>query len=197
MIRRRSVITYFNACGLRSRMRRIEPDGLLGHCPIDAPAAIERHDGRYTLILGDRILAKDRTVLRPVPNPLNIFGDREPSGSIGFLTFIPEPAYLKGAFAIYTIGVEKGHQGHGYCTMMLDWSEAAARTLGLPEVAVINVMNLHLADSLERRGYRDDYGTGFFPMYHKRVGTVRKAVTRGGFSIDDIPGVSLVRSFWR
>ena len=62
-------------------MRDIDPCELLRYCPIDVPASIERSGGQYTLMLGDRILAKDRTALPIVPNPLNPFAGDEPSGS--------------------------------------------------------------------------------------------------------------------
>ncbi|HIH23806.1 TPA: GNAT family N-acetyltransferase [Candidatus Woesearchaeota archaeon] len=177
-------------------MRDIDPCELLRYCPIDVPASIERSGGQYTLMLGDRILAKDRTALPIVPNPLNPFAGDEPSGSIGFLTFVPEPRYLKGSFAVYMLGVERKHRKRGHCGTMLDWCEAAAHKLDLPYVAHINVKNETLQEMLERRGYEQDTGTGFFPMYYKKVGPVHRAMKeKPVFSLDDIPGIGFVKSW--
>lgn len=179
-------------------MRAIDPCELLKVCPISAPASIERSGGQYTLILGSRIHAKDRTALPIVPNPLNPFASDEPSGSIGFMTFVPEPHYLKGSFAIYMLGVERKYRRQGHCGMMLDWCEAAAHKLDLPYVAHINVKNEMLQEMLDRRGYEQDYGTGVFPMYYKNVGPLRRTKKEKPiFSLDDVPGMVLVRSILR
>lgn len=179
-------------------MRDIDPCELLGHCPINAPASIERSGGQYTLILGSRIPAKDRTALPILPNPLNPFASDEPSGSIGFISFVPEPHYLKGAFAIYMLGIERNYRRQGHCGTMLDWCETAAQKLDLPFVAHINVKNEVLQKMLDRRGYEQDFGTGFFPMYYKKVGPVHRATKEKPiFTLDDIPGMELVRSILR
>gem|GEM_PF-6972140 len=169
---------HINPLPFRHPMKDIDPKEFLRRCPIDLPAAIERYDGKYILILGDRILARDRTVFQPVPNPFNVhdllFGSDEPSGSIGFINFVPEPNYLKGAFSVYMLGVEGQHQKHGHCETMIDWCEAAAKRLDLPYVVHINTGNETLQKKLGLRGYEWDIGTGLFPMFYKKVGPVHR-----------------------